>query len=346
MPLQCQSPTAHPPPPHPTIMARRLPCPQLNWPAPLKVSPGPWTNQVTSPGWSLVDLIKPWRTTLILIPSRKDPPGRTAQDIGLFTARRCPGKPLAGPGRFWSRLLCPLARPSEGWGRRRRKPGVRGSGVPGVRGSGGLGVQRAGGEGPKPGLPFPPAEGTNRGGEGPNLPGGDGGGRERPRGGERGQSPPQGLTTRERRANDRTLTRAGGGRPRGPHAPRSGGAASFTETLRPAPLTHPRPRGWGSFGPGRGDRAGSLDARVSQKGLFSSGCLCSLDGAREDAPPQPQELPGRSPSPVLGLGRRGEPQGRPRIVHVAVSRAAYLRLHFTDERFCCFFFSKIWVVQD
>lgn len=149
---------------------------------------------------------------------------------------------------------------------------------------------RPSGEGPRPGLPFPPTEGTNRDGEGPNLPGGDGGGRERPRGGERGQSPTQGLTTRERRANDRTLTRAGGGRPRGPHSPRSGGPPPSPRRCGPRPPPTPDPGAEGDVGRVAGT-AGSLDARVSQKGLFSSGCLCSLDGAREDAPPQPQELP-------------------------------------------------------
>lgn len=144
----------------------------------------------------------------------------------------------------------------------------------------------AGGEGPRPGFPFPPAEGTNRGGEGPNLPGGDGGGRERPRGGERGRSPTQGLTTRERRANDRTLTRAGGGRPRGPHSPRSAARA-------PHPPPTPAERALGRA-------AGTVQA-ASTPGFFrkvSSAQAVSAPWTRAGGrAPQPQEA-------ALSLRRR------------------------------------------
>lgn len=183
---------------------------------------------------------------------------------------------------------------------------------------------RPSGEGPRPGLPFPPTEGTNRDGEGPNLPGGDGGRRERPRGGERGQSPTQGLTTRERRANDRTLTRAGGGRPRGPHSPRSGGPPPSPRRCGPRPPPTPDPGAEGDVGrvrlsllPGRraGGRAPSASGAPGGRG------------------------PGRSPSPVLGLGRRGEPQGRPKIVDVAVSQEPPIFVSILQMKGFFFFFS-------
>lgn len=161
------------------------------------------------------------------------------------------------------------------------------------------GGQGAGGEGPRRGFPFPPAVGTNQGGEGPNLLGGDGGGRERPRGGGRGQSPTQGLTTRARRAIDRTLTRAGGGRPRGPHSPRSGGTSFSTETLRPG-------------GEGALSRAAGTVQAASTPGFLRkvpSAQAVSAPGRRAGGrAPQPQEAAlGRRRGAVSRSSRRARP---------------------------------------
>ena len=133
MPLQCHPPTAtslRPPPPHNgrrTLLPPTLTClhhsssPQ---------APGRFGNQVASPGRSLVDLIKPWRKTLILIPSRKDPPGRrTAQDRPIYSQEEpweTPGRPRtllvptpAPPGTAFGRLRSPKAQAragAGGWG--------------------------------------------------------------------------------------------------------------------------------------------------------------------------------------------------------------------------------------
>ena len=135
------SPLRQPPPPH---NGRRTPLPPTLTGLHHSSSPqapGRFGNQVASPGRSLVDLIKPWRKTLILIPSRKDPPGSTAQDRPIYSQEEpweTPGHPRtllvptsAPPGTAFGKLRSPKAQARAGG-----RPGSREAGEPAVRAPG------------------------------------------------------------------------------------------------------------------------------------------------------------------------------------------------------------------
>lgn len=178
---------------------RPPPPPQRTWDPPLTglggssspQTPGRLENQVASPGQSLADLSKPWRTTLILTPSRKGPPCRE-RGPGTKPGSRSE-EPRGTPDRPRTLLVPTTAPRGATLGRLRPRPQL----LEGTAGAG-MGAHPA-----RPGFPFPDAA--------------------QPRVPTWAESGPR------RRMTERWRLRGGGRAAR--DSPRSGGASPSTETL-------------------------------------------------------------------------------------------------------------------